>query len=72
MASATNVNPTVEEPERTTVVETQVVPAPIPKVNVWQVKQNVKTTVVPGPSLPAPKKASEKETKKKQRKKRLL
>ncbi|CAO3637454.1 unnamed protein product [Cunninghamella echinulata] len=66
MVSATNVNPTVEEPEKTTVVETQVVPAPIPKVNVWQVKQNVKTTVLPVKeefSWPAPKEASEKQDK---------
>ncbi|CAO3642324.1 unnamed protein product [Cunninghamella blakesleeana] len=69
MVSATNVTPTVEEPEKTTVVavETQVVPAPIPKVNVWQVKQNVKTTTVlpvkEESSWPAPKEASEKQDK---------
>ncbi|CAO3610107.1 unnamed protein product [Cunninghamella echinulata] len=69
MDSATNVNTTIEEPEKTTVFETQVMPAPISKVNVWQVKQSVETIVVPIKeisSLPAPKEASEKKTKKKQ------
>ncbi|KAI8097489.1 uncharacterized protein BX664DRAFT_276251 [Halteromyces radiatus] len=65
MVSATNVNPPVEETEKTS-VESQVVPAPIPKVNVWQVKQSVKTTVVPEneeSSWPAPKEALEQQDK---------
>jgi hypothetical protein len=47
MVSSINVNPTTEETEKV-VVETQVVPAPIPKVNVWQVKQTAKANPLPG------------------------
>jgi la-related protein 1 len=47
MVSSVNVNPTTEETEKV-VVETQVVPAPIPKVNVWQVKQTGKANPLHG------------------------
>ncbi|KAI8339680.1 hypothetical protein BC941DRAFT_393993 [Chlamydoabsidia padenii] len=65
MVSAINVNPTTEETEKV-IVETQVVPAPIPKVNVWQVKQTAKTNPLPEKeesSWPAPKEALEKQDK---------
>lgn len=51
MVSATNVNPPVEDIEKTsteTSTEAQVVPAPIPKVNVWQVKQSVQGNTILG------------------------
>ncbi|SAM08807.1 hypothetical protein [Absidia glauca] len=65
MVSSINVNPTTEETEKV-VVETQVVPAPIPKVNVWQVKQTAKANPLPEKeesSWPAPKEALEQQDK---------
>lgn len=47
MVSATNVNPPVEDIEKTS-TEAQVVPAPIPKVNVWQVKQSAQGNTLLG------------------------
>ncbi|SAM06159.1 hypothetical protein [Absidia glauca] len=76
MVSATNVNPPVEDIEKTsteTSTEAQVVPAPIPKVNVWQVKQSVQGNTLLGTfdaetnkeesSWPAPKEALAKQDK---------